>query len=87
MNIKLNHKGQIVNNMKEEHKLGIQQRLWLNKVISKHQDWLDSVGYGDEGIIRIHTILNNDCYLEWDKRFLNTLRDMYIESFVYGVGH
>jgi hypothetical protein len=74
--------------MKEgTHYLGISQRLWLNKVISTHQSWLDSIGYGDEAIIRIHNILNNDYYLEYDKKFLNLLRDMYIESFVYGVGH
>ena len=74
--------------MKEgTHYLGINQRLWLNKVISKHQDWLDSIGYGDEGIIRIHNILRNDYYLEYDKKFLNLLRDMYIESFIYGLGH
>ena len=88
VNIKLNHKGQIVNNMKEGvHHLGIGQRLWLNKVISKHQDWLDTIGYGDEGIIRIHQILRNDMYVEYDKRFLNTLREMYLEFFVYGVKH
>ena len=83
--LKINSKGQI---MKEGvHHLGIGQRLWLNKVISKHQDWLDTIGYGDEGIIRIHQILRNDMYVEYDKKFLNTLREMYLEFFVYGVKH
>lgn len=86
--LKINSKGHIVNNMKEGvHHLGIGQRLWLNKVISKHGDWLDSIVEGDEGFIRIHGILRNDCYLENDKKFLNLLRDMYIESFVYKVNH
>jgi hypothetical protein len=74
--------------MKEEgiHYLGVNQRLWLNKVISKHQDWLDSIGEGDTAIIRIHQILKMDYYMGYDVRWLNTLRDMYVESFVYGVG-
>ena len=68
--------------MKEDtHYLGIEQRKWLTKIGAKHQDWLDSIGYGDEGIIRIHNILMNDCYLEYDKKWLNNLREMYINNY------
>lgn len=88
MKLNINHKGHIVGSMNEVvHRLGIEQRLWLNKVVSKHQSWLYSIGEGDMSILRIHQILNNDAYTKWDKRWLNTLREMYIESFVYGVGH
>lgn len=67
--------------------LGIQQRMWLNKVITQHQAWLDDIGEGDTAIIRIHQILKNDAYTKWDKKFLNTLREMYLEFFVYKVNH
>jgi len=85
MKIKLNHQGQIMNEV--VHSLKINQRLWLNKLVSKHQDWLDTLGEGDMSLLRIHQILNNDAYTKWDKRWLNTLREMYLEFFVYGVKH
>ena len=69
------------------YSLGINQRLWLNKIVSKHRDWLDSIGEGAMGTFRIHGILNNDSYKDYDKEWLNTLREMYIQSFVYSVNH
>ena len=88
MKLNINSKGQIVESMDEVvHRLGIEQRLWLNKVVSKHQSWLYSMEEGDMSIFRIHHILKNDAYTKWDKRWLNTLREMYIESFVYSVNH
>ena len=88
MKLNINSKGQIVHKMNEVvYSLKINQRLWLNKVITQHRDWLDTLGEGAMGTVRIHQILNNDSYKDYDKDWLNTLREMYIESFVYGVGH
>lgn len=70
--------------------LGINQRLWLNKLLRNHFDWLDSITpskHRDGTIIRIHNILNNDSYREYDKDWLNKIREMYIDSFVYKVNH
>ena len=88
MKLNINSKGQIVGGMDRlTHYLGIQQRLWLNKLLEDKRDWLYSVGYGSGDIERLMDILSNDCYDGLDRDFLNRLRDMYIESFVYGVNH
>lgn len=57
--------------------------VWLEKVLKG--SWLFENGYGDEEYIRLSHIITEERYFEWDKRFLNELRTIWLSNPIMGL--
>lgn len=67
--------------MKDEgYKLKIGHILMLRWIVEQNTYWLYHMGYGDREYIRIHDILRDDRYFDFDKGMLNDLRSKWLQQ-------
>ena len=61
--------------MSTKLKLSVAQEKFIFKILDKHPDFVFECGWGDMEFHFLETIYNNGCYEDWQREFLNDIRE------------